>query len=256
MTDEEKYEFDVRGYLVCHEVLSVEEVERIRNLLVDVRAALGIGKFSFLGLDPYFIELMAHPDVLARLKVILGESLRFDHAFGIEMTKSFSVTEGLHGGPMEEERAFWYQWVPTRGMHNGLVKVIYALADVNSGDGGFICIPGSHKANLECCVGRNSHLVVNPSLKRGDALIFTEALVHGSRQWKADHSRQALIYSYAPGCLAWKNYETIKPYLAMAGTEIQRQLLRPPYVGDYDEHESKLTGAWPIARRSKISFNS
>jgi hypothetical protein len=253
MTREEVYEFDLRGYIIYRNILSAEDVRRIRNILADVKAAMYSGKFAFMESDPYFLELMAHPVTIGVMKAMLGNWLRFDHAFGIQMTKTNSVWEGLHGGALQEERSFWYQWVPGQGMNNGLIKVIYALNDVEPGDGGFICVPGSHKANVKYYPPHDSHLVVNPRLKSGDMLIFTEALVHGSRQWKPDHTRQALIYSYSPGFMGWKNYETIKPYLSLATNDIQRELLRPPYVGDYNEHESKLTGMWPSGRRSTVN---
>jgi len=255
MTVEERYEFDLRGYIIYRNVLSPSEVARIRNILVNVKGAQADGKFSFVEMDPFFMELMAHPYTLSILQVILGDWLRFDHAFGLKMSKDISIFENLHAGPLQNQRAFWYQWVPDQGMHNGLVKVIYALNDVNPGDGGFICVPGSHKGNLSFTPQHNSHLVINPTLKSGDMLIFTEALVHGSRQWTADRTRTVLIYSYAPGFLAWKSYDTIKPYLSLATNEIQRDLLRPPYVGDYNEHQAKLTGVWDKKRRTPINFN-
>lgn len=86
-------------------------------------------------------------------------------------------------------------------------------------------------------------------------LIFTEALVHGSRQWQAGHARRVLIYSYAPGCLAWKDYETIRPYLSLATTDLQRDLLRPQYVGNCNEHEAHISGMWPRGRRSKVKID-
>jgi hypothetical protein len=67
-------------------------------------------------------------------------------------------------------------------MHNGLIKVHYPLSDVNHGDGGFICVPGGHISNIRYFLQDDSHLVVNPSLRADDMLIFTEALVHGSDQ--------------------------------------------------------------------------
>jgi ectoine hydroxylase-related dioxygenase (phytanoyl-CoA dioxygenase family) len=256
MTIAERYEFDLRGYIICRNVLSSEEVKRICNILVNIKGAKDDGKFSFLKLDPYFMELMAHPYTLSILQTILGSWLRFDHAFGLKMTKDISISENLHAGPLQNQRAFWYQWVRGQGMHNGLVKVIYALNDVNPGDGGFICVPGSHKGNINYRPQLDSNLVVNPTLKSGDMLIFTEALVHGSKQWIPDRTRIALIYSYAPGFLAWKNYDTIKPYLSLATNDIQRELLRPPYVGDYDEHKAQLTGKWDRKLRAPINPDS
>jgi Phytanoyl-CoA dioxygenase (PhyH) len=250
MTLEDIYEFDLRGYIIYRNVLSLEEVDRIRNILVNVKEAKYDGKFSFIELDPYFVELMANPYTLGILQTILGKWLRFDHAFGIKMTKDIGISENLHAGPLQNQRAFWYQWVPGQGMHNGLVKVIYALNDVNHGDGGFICVPSSHKGNANYCPQHDSHLVINPTMKSGDMLIFTEALIHGSRQWTADRTRIALIYSYALGFVAWKSYDTIEPYLSLATNDIQRDLLRPPYVGNYDEHKAERTGEWDKKRRT------
>jgi ectoine hydroxylase-related dioxygenase (phytanoyl-CoA dioxygenase family) len=238
-------------------MLSPEELQRCIALIGDTAAAKHNGKFSFLARDPFFMELMARPAMLDILRSLVGDWLRFDHAFGIKMTKAEPISENTHGGPLQSQRSFSYQWVPAydsrsgmQSMHNGLLKVMYALNDVNPGDGGFICVPGSHKGNVFYRPPHDSHLIVAPQLKAGDALIFTEALVHGSRQWAGEHTRRALIYSYAPGYLAWKRYETIEPYLALATTDLQRLLLRPPYVAEYDEHEAQRTGQWPPPGRS------
>lgn len=255
MSIEELYEFDLRGYIIYRQVLSPDDVKRIRTIINNVRGARGDGKFSFFDLDPYFMELMAHSHTIGVLKSLIGEWLRFDHAFGLDMSNHSIINNNLHGGPLQNQRAFSYQWVSGQGMHNGLIKVIYALNDVNSGDGGFICVPGSHKGNLYHRPKYDSHLVVNPELKSGDVLIFTEALVHGSRQWTADHRRMALIYSYSPGYMAWKHYDSVKPYLSLATTDLQRELLRPPYVGNYDEKLAEAAGVWPKDRRTPISYS-
>src|SRR6266542_6746999 len=92
--------------------------------------------------------VLAYPPTIEILKALLGEWLRFDHTFGMHMTSATPVQEGLHGGSLENQRSFWYQWAPGGVMHNGLIKVLYPLNDVNPGDGGFICVPGSHKSNI------------------------------------------------------------------------------------------------------------
>jgi ectoine hydroxylase-related dioxygenase (phytanoyl-CoA dioxygenase family) len=236
MNIQEIYEFDLNGYIVYRNILSQSEVSLI-NMIIDTckpSISRGTGKFSFFTLDPCFIEVMSHPRTLEIIRVMLGDQFRFDHALGIEMTKTGGAAQPLHAGPRGEHGAFFYQWVHGR-MYNGLIKVIYALSNNNYGDGGFVCIPGSHKGNIKYLPEKEkiSHLIVNPLLKAGDMLIFTEALVHASQQWTAEHTRRVLIYSYAPGSLAWRNYEAIKYYQKLATNELQRQLLRPPYVGDY-----------------------
>jgi hypothetical protein len=63
------------------------------------------------------------------------------------------------------------------------------------------------------------------------------------------------MYSYAPGYLAWKRYETVKPYLQLATNDLQMGLLRPPYVSGYNEHSAATTGEWPLERRTPVTVN-
>lgn len=261
MTVEEMYEFDLNGYIVYRNVLSQDEVDKINTIIDNAggggTGAVGKRKFKFFHLDSYFMELMAHPRTLGILKTMLGKWLRFDHAFGLEMIEKPCIPENnLHAGPLAEQLAFFYQWSNNQ-MRNGLVKVIYALNDVNPGDGGFVCVPGSHKANIKYMPEQNSHLVVNPTLKAGDMLIFTEALIHGTRPWKSSNLRRVLIYSYAPGCLAWMDYKWCETYQQLATDDVQKQLLRPPHVGAYSEQLELYfqKGRFPnIPLRSAVDF--
>ena len=99
-------------------------------------------------------------------------------------------------------------------MWNGLIVVMYALEDINPGDGGLICVPGSHKANINSYKPPvDSHLVVNPAFKAGDMLIFTEALVHGTITWTGADRRRALLYKYSPGYSTWSKADALDPYL-------------------------------------------
>lgn len=91
MNLEERYEFDLNGYISCRKVLSQGEIERINGILSDRTPARGSGKFSFFELDPLFMDLMVRPQVLDILRVLLGDWLRFDHAFGIQMTQTSSI---------------------------------------------------------------------------------------------------------------------------------------------------------------------
>ena len=75
MTTEEMYEFDLNGYIVYRNVLSPEEIDKI-NTIIDSAEAGGKRKFSFFHLAPYFLDLMAHPQTLAVLKVMLGDWIR------------------------------------------------------------------------------------------------------------------------------------------------------------------------------------
>ena len=113
----------------------------------------------------------------------------------------------------------------------------YFLTHAASGDGGFSCIPGSHKSNFTLNVPddvrkfeRPAHYVVQPEAEAGDALIFTEALIHGTMPWTTDHERRALLYKFSPGHSTWsQNYYTEDEFGPL--TEQQKRILSPPSIG-------------------------
>lgn len=68
------------------------------------------------------------------------------------------------------------------------------------------------------------------SLPHIPALIFTEALIHGTLPWKAAHERRALLFKYSPGHSAWsQRYYSPDDYVGL--TDQQRRILAPPSVG-------------------------
>ena len=141
----------------------------------------------------------------------------------------------LHGGGTPEQehmREVFYHRFEFGRMYNGLMSVSFTLTDQGPEDGGFVCIPGSHKANylcprevrrLEVDLGCVKHL----PLKAGDAVIFTEALTHGTVPWKADFERRLLRYLYAPALHTGSagDFEKIDAEL----TPLQRVVVQPPY---------------------------
>ena len=61
-------------------------------------------------------------------------------------------------------------------------------------------------------------------------LADTEALIHGTMPWTADHERRALLYKYSPGHSAWaQTYYNPDDYPNL--TEQQRRIMAPPSVG-------------------------
>jgi hypothetical protein len=61
----------------------------------------------------------------------------------------------------------------------------------------------------------------------GTAIIFTEALVHGTLPWTGSHERRTVFYKYCPAPLAWsRQYYDEAEYPDL--TDRQRRLLRSP----------------------------
>lgn len=232
MTEAEIFEFDLNGVIIYRSMLTRDQVDHMNGIL-DQHLTEESYNFRFLHLDPVFMEVMAHPGTLNILKTMIGGWLRLDHAYGLQMdtltVERGDISPNLHGGPLEDNGEHHYQWYNGK-MYNGLTVVMYALEDVNPGDGGFICVPGSHKANMDFKPSVDSHIVVNPSLKAGDMLIFTEALVHGSTTWTSSNKRRSLLYKYSPGHSTWAIPEQWEKLQALAANDLQRDLLRAPSI--------------------------
>jgi ectoine hydroxylase-related dioxygenase (phytanoyl-CoA dioxygenase family) len=67
--------------------------------------------------------------------------------------------------------------------------VVWRLNDVADGEGGFWYIPGSHKAGFPMPAQMQDckwvpDCAVQLAATAGSAIIFTGALVHGTRPWK------------------------------------------------------------------------
>jgi ectoine hydroxylase-related dioxygenase (phytanoyl-CoA dioxygenase family) len=234
LSEAERYAFDVQGYLVRRGALGPPEVAAL-NRAVDglrlppARDTIQSQRFNgHLASSPAFVALLDHPAVFDVLGELCGTTLRLDHAYGIVMSPGTSGL-GLHGGATPFDPAQFYV-VNDGRISCGLVAVQWALVDHRPGDGGFCCVPGSHKASFRLPDAVPPHLAVEVSLAAGDVVIFTEALVHGTRPWRADHDRRTLLYKYSPGSSSWGKDETLPRKLAPMLTERQRLLFEPPYV--------------------------
>lgn len=235
MTPEEKFIADLDGYFVVKDVLSADEVAEL-NAIIDAGDRKGAP--SLWG-EP-FKKLIDHPKILPYLLELIGPTVRLDHDYAIFMSQGQSRGR-LHGGedggrPGGLEGDHWYKY-RDGVMRNGLCVFSYMLADANEGDGGFACVPGSHKSNFTQNIPaevrsfeRPAHYVVQPAVKAGDALFFTEALVHGTAPWTAAHERRSLLFKYSPGHSSWSgNYPNADDYGEL--TERQRRILLPPSIG-------------------------
>lgn len=259
MTEREKYLFDVQGYLVVRGLLSPEEVSTL-NAALDANADKMTDKEgTYLGnsttlqgnsrrgilhgmlewprpwCDP-FRELLAHPKAIPYLDTMLGRGWRLDHSPVL-----FYASEGTEGlklhGPGHQFDGSQYYVYKNGIMRCGMVSFQFQLADIGPGEGGFCCVPGSHKANypcpteiLECDPEEDS--VLHVPCKAGDLLIFNEATTHGTLPWTAKHQRRTLMYRFSPKYLHFAGgyYASQFPEWTNELTEAQRAVLEPPYI--------------------------
>jgi hypothetical protein len=250
VNDEERYLFDLMGYLVVDDVLTAAELREL-NALIDGRdvwatyereVAAGsqparaynyhVGPLHRWE-DP-FRRLIAHPRIVPYLTEMIGPGFRYDHGYAIFMKKG-GEQHRLHGGGTPYEPEECYHWQNGR-MYNGLVVVSFALGDVGPGDGGFAAMPGSHKSNLPCPEQIKTFERVGPWLQQvpqraGSAIIFTEALTHGTWTWRSDAERRSLLYKFSPGHMSWsRTYPATTDVPDGDWTPQQERILQPPFV--------------------------
>ena len=223
MTDEERYLFDLQGYMVLEDVLKADELRDLNQVLDEYNLwneSHGQGGFfdSWRNGDHQvsagpvhrfakpFRQLLGHTRIVPYLTDLLGKQFRFDHGHAMLMKKGGEAF-ALHGGGAPKEPGIRYE-VADGQIRSELLVVEYALCDVAEGDGGLCVVPGSHKSNFACpsslaSLEKPGAWLWNVPQKAGSAVIFTEALTHGTLPWTADHERRALFYRYTPGYMAF-----------------------------------------------------
>ncbi len=217
MNSDELYRFDLDGYLAVPGLLDAGEIaaldalfsERIAAQMKPETLTQRLGGMLDWG-RPYR-DLIDHARIRPYLEAMLGAKYRLDHVYADVIRAGVSpIGASLHGGATPYSADSYFHFRDGR-MHNGLVVVAINLRDVGPGDGGFGCVPGSHKANYPFppawrdltqrrdCV----RAVTGPA---GTAVMFTEALTHSALPWTAAHERRTVFFKYAPHPLAWASH--------------------------------------------------
>ena len=233
----DRYAFDARGYLVWEGVLPPATVETLRRAISEqslppAEDTIESQRFGWhgqlLAWHQGFRDLLDHPLVTALLSCFIGSFPRLDHAYGIVMQPGTSGL-GVHGPAWPFDPAQYY--VHRSGaIRSGLLSFSWSLSEGRPGDGGFGCIPGSHRSDEPVPAGADA-LVQEVPQPAGSLLVFTEALVHCTLPWQGEGDRLALLYKYSPGSSAWMPYEGPPAEALASMSQRQRRLMEPPYVG-------------------------
>ena len=177
MNDEEKYLFDLRGYIVVKNALSAEQIEDLSSRLEERRSMKGKPRFgsdrtsfgadegpawsapSLLEWGGTYIDLIDLPTIVPYLETLLGAGYRLDHDYinvvNAEHPSRLYLHGGGHlgaGGPRDvvgpSDGGQCYYHYNNGRFFNGLLTVAFELNDVSPSTGGFACVPGSHKLNF------------------------------------------------------------------------------------------------------------
>lgn len=251
MTDNQRYLFDLNGYLVLRNVLDKEQVARLVHAL---QSHVDAGQepetittmpdnsqrlLNFLHWSQDIRDLLDHPAVTGVLEDLMSAGYRIDHYYGMYHQRGTGMLP-LHGGGDRFDSQF-FQFRNGR-MHTGLTVVSWALTDTPAAGGGFACVPGSHKSNYPLpnfmekfhanelvSLEEDPDFIREMRVQAGDVIIFTEALAHAAMAWQADNPRWALLFKYCPAWAAWQTPVPLPESTKELLTPFQQSLFEPPY---------------------------
>jgi hypothetical protein len=240
MDTNERYLFDLQGYLTVPNALSGAQLTELNRHLdehieADVAADASTHRFgNLLDWGQPFLDLIDNSTVTSYLAAILGPKFRLDHEYADLIRRGKGpIGTRLHGGSAPFDPSQYYV-VREGEIHSGLVVVAYNLRDVNRGDGGFAAVSGSHKTNwpfpdewkeLDLPGGRP--FVTPVTGPAGTAIVFTEAMTHGTLPWRGAGERRTIFYKYSPHPVSWAaRYYDASKYPGL--TDAQRAILEAP----------------------------
>ena len=256
MNDDEKYFFDLRGFLVLRDVVDPELVERCNQaidhnphylesperrfegeskaLTSEVRQKWHNGLINWA--QPWcepFRELMVQPGLKPYLTELLGGGYRLANVPALITMEKDCAGHYLHGGRVDRQ-PFTHLYMCKFGkIYTSQTLVEFPLADEGPGDGGLAVIPGGHKANYPIPESLRNYEayqdeVVEVHVRAGDAVLFAEPTIHGTLKWQGEHQRRALLYSYRPGYQASAVFhQVVFPDFVEDMSEEQRSRLKP-----------------------------
>lgn len=269
VSEEDRFLFDLEGFLVVKGVFSKEEVGKANNA-IDKRidnmqerkgsvrntkrgtTLAGDGKTGrqdLAGLlewpspdSDIFRAVLTHHRLLPYYHEFLGEGYRLDHLPFLINQRPGAEGFSLHGGPLDGngEPNFYLTYTAMKDkIRTSLMGVAVQLTDVNEGDGGFCVLKGSHKANFrvpESIVHGDAAFLDRlhqPVTQAGDVVLFSEATTHGSLPWSTKNRtpRRTALFRFAPSNMAYARSYTPSWTSGMyEGLSLaQRAVLEPPY---------------------------
>ena len=223
----EFYLWDLCGHLVIRNVMDKEWLAAANEAIdacadrIEVggdaakgsKVLAGTGIPTLQGLfelpEPYcqpFRRMLANPAVIHRLNWMMGSGFVFRSARATCSVKGTSG-HGLHSG------AGNFRPGGTYVLQNGrcyceTINLAWQLRDVTIADGGFVCIPGSHKARYPITepmilCEEELNLVQHVEMKAGDVCLFLAAAqTHGAYPWKSEIDRRVVLMNYSSRNLA------------------------------------------------------
>jgi phytanoyl-CoA dioxygenase PhyH len=225
LTLAQRFHLDVYGYVLLENVLSPDEVARIKAALYRMKADPRLEEqrvyahrhgdhhtlFGHLvEYDPALLEYAVHPRLVPLVEELVGGAVRLEESEAIinrrrpdadlaALRQRRRHPTGFHTGT----RHGWGTYTEQNRFHCLFVKTLAFLTDVGPEDGGTSVIPGSHKMSwpqkemIQAAL-EDERLVHQVEAKAGSVLLFPESLIHSTTEILSEKERVIIVSGYTP----------------------------------------------------------
>ncbi len=239
MTDEERFRFDLAGFLVRPAILDPDEVAAIVDQIDRI-------KHDPESLPPEHRDvpggpasvLIDHPEVIDVLHEVIGSEIRLESCNCVWRRRGEEHGPLHSGGPKQADPIFGYR-VKNGRIHAGMVRVIFELTDIAMEDQSTHFLIGSHKSefdihpdHLSLDNGKRSPFLTTYSCPAGSAVFFTENLCHSGPVWQRDTPRITVLHAYSHLATHWHRLK-ISPVVMQSLPRGKQAYFREPWIADF-----------------------
>lgn len=263
VTPYEEFFFDLNGFIILRGALSRSEVAAC-NASLDRLQHLRKGEWSgwvhghdYGGKEGLNLQqiyeggacwetLIDHPAWIEKVRHFVGGEGSFDYNHGpLFIDECFANIRaegeaiGIHSGGHQGTARTRFD-VKDRKFHSNQVNVLIAYGDVGPGDGATMVVPSSHKSNFPHPDFEKARMkeglaqsaegvagAVEVHLAAGDALVFTDAIMHGSASRRNPGQRRISVYRYGVSWGRWRHAYRPSPELLSRLSPARRGIVFP-----------------------------
>ena len=245
-TQEQKYIFDSKGWVLIPGVLTHNEVKEMREFGCQLHHDPdSIPEHERSPLGGPMQKLADHPLVVGFMNEFVAyPALANQDCYGFRMESCSLFYRAVGDGKFgpHNGNGLWrfpgdshfYHCVPGRA-HSGLTRVVWELNPVKKGQGGTLFVTASHKAVYTAPASLHapdSPLWDTYSCPAGSLMFFTEALTHSGTQWtNTENDRLAIFSCYNTVDTKWHDWDP-HPQLMASMPPKRQTLFRPVHAAN------------------------
>ena len=253
---ENDYLFDLLGYRIIEQAISPDQLQGI-NDWIDAQPPRQPGEWvgnvhvhSYQGHDgtnyqniieggEVFEEMMDNPAWFGTVsRYIVNDFNRLSIQENFLNVREQGGYIGIHSGGHIPAAIFSTRH-HTGAWNVGQINILMALTDIGPGDGATVVVPGSHKSHMvhpamlggdqqsyrDDMPGSQGLMTQEVHLNKGDVLMFTDALTHGSAPRINAEQRRVMIYRYTSHAIMPRFNYVPSPELLARLTSQRRALI-------------------------------